>query len=53
MKMLILGAGLQGCATAFDLLQNPAVTQVTVADLHPERLAQFLDPYKEIGRAHV
>ncbi len=50
MKMLVLGAGLQGCATAFDLLQNPAVTQVTVADLHPERLAQFLDPYKGTDR---
>jgi len=46
MKMLVLGAGLQGCATAFDLLQNPAVTQVTIADLHPELLAPFLDPYK-------
>jgi len=45
MKMMVLGAGLQGCATAFDLLQNPAVTQVTIADLHPERLAPFLAPY--------
>jgi lysine 6-dehydrogenase len=43
MKMLVLGAGLQGCACAFDLLQNPAVTQVTLADLHPERLPAFLD----------
>jgi len=50
MKMLVLGAGLQGCATAFDLLQNPAVTQVTIADLHPERLAPFLDPYKGTDR---
>jgi len=50
MKMLVLGAGLQGCATAFDLLQNPAVTQVTIADLHPERLAPFLDPYKGSAR---
>ncbi|HMU61942.1 MAG TPA: saccharopine dehydrogenase C-terminal domain-containing protein, partial [Gemmatimonadales bacterium] len=50
MKMLVLGAGLQGCATAFDLLQNPAVTQVTIADLHPERLAPFLDPYKGSDR---
>ena len=32
MKMLILGAGLQGCACAYDLLQNPAVSQVTLAD---------------------
>jgi lysine 6-dehydrogenase len=45
MKMLVLGAGLQGCATAFDLLQNPKVSQVTIADLHPERLAPFLTPY--------
>ncbi len=50
MKMLVLGAGLQGCATAFDLLQNPAVTQVTIADLHPEQLASFLDPYKGTDR---
>ena len=50
MKMLVLGAGLQGCATAFDLLQNPAVTRVTIADLHPERLALFLDPYKGTDR---
>ncbi len=50
MKMLVLGAGLQGCATAFDLLQNPAVTQVTIADLHPERLAPFLDPFKGTAR---
>ena len=50
MKMLVLGAGLQGCATAFDLLQNPSVTQVTIADLHPEQLAAFLDPYKGTDR---
>lgn len=50
MKMLVLGAGLQGCATAFDLLQNPAVTQVTIADLHPERLAPFLAPFKDSPR---
>lgn len=50
MKMLVLGAGLQGCATAFDLLQNPAVTQVTIADLHPERMAPFLDPYQGTDR---
>jgi lysine 6-dehydrogenase len=50
MKMLVLGAGLQGCATAFDLLQIPAVTQVTIADLHPERLAPFLAPYEGTAR---
>jgi lysine 6-dehydrogenase len=42
MKMLVLGAGLQGCACAFDLLRDPDVTRVTVADLHPDRAARFL-----------
>src|SRR6476646_8686982 len=42
MKMLVLGAGLQGCACAYDLLQNPAVTQVTLADLRPDGLPAFL-----------
>jgi lysine 6-dehydrogenase len=42
MKLLVLGAGLQGCACAYDLLQNPAVTQVTLADLKPEKLPKFL-----------
>ena len=42
MKMLVLGAGLQGCACAYDLLQNPAVTQVTLADLRPDNLPPFL-----------
>lgn len=42
MKMLVLGAGLQGSACAFDLLQDPSVTQVTLADIHPERMAGFL-----------
>ncbi|HXE58373.1 MAG TPA: saccharopine dehydrogenase C-terminal domain-containing protein [Gemmatimonadales bacterium] len=42
MKMLVLGAGLQGSACAFDLLQNPAVTQVTLADINPVNLPRFL-----------
>ncbi len=42
MKMLVLGAGLQGCACAFDLLQDAEVTSVTLADLQPERAARFL-----------
>jgi lysine 6-dehydrogenase len=40
--MLVLGAGLQGSASAFDLLRDPEVTQVTLADIHPERMARFL-----------
>src|SRR4051812_7812824 len=42
MKMLVLGAGLQGCACAYDLLQSPAVERVTLADLRPEKLPKFL-----------
>jgi lysine 6-dehydrogenase len=44
MKMLVLGAGLQGCACAYDLLQNPDVEQVSLADLRPEKLPHFLRP---------
>ncbi|MBA3496206.1 MAG: saccharopine dehydrogenase NADP-binding domain-containing protein [Gemmatimonadales bacterium] len=42
MKMLVLGAGLQGCACAYDLLQNLSVSQVTLADLRPDHLPAFL-----------
>jgi len=45
MRMLVLGAGLQGSACAYDLLQQPAVAQVTIADLKPERVPAFLKPY--------
>ena len=45
MRMLVLGAGLQGSACAFDLLQNPDVSEVRLADLHVEHLAPFLAPY--------
>ncbi|HEX5633927.1 MAG TPA: saccharopine dehydrogenase C-terminal domain-containing protein [Gemmatimonadales bacterium] len=43
MKMLVLGAGLQGAACAYDLLATPAVTRVTVADLRIDRLPPFLN----------
>ena len=45
MKMLVLGAGLQGSACAFDLLQNDEVTEVRLADLHMDHLPDFLAPY--------
>jgi len=40
--MLVLGAGLQGSACAYDLLQRPEVERVTLADLHSDRLPAFL-----------
>ena len=46
MRMLVLGAGLQGSACAYDLLQRPEVERVTLADLHPERLPGFLKKRK-------
>ncbi len=45
MRMLVLGAGLQGSACAYDLLQNPDVTEVRLADLKVDHLAHFLAPY--------
>jgi len=42
MKMLVLGAGLQGCACAYDLLLAPSVTGVTIADIHPDNLPAWL-----------
>ncbi|HUO50884.1 MAG TPA: saccharopine dehydrogenase C-terminal domain-containing protein [Gemmatimonadaceae bacterium] len=43
--MLVLGAGLQGSACAYDLLQNPEVKEVRLADLHIEHLPEFLAPH--------
>ena len=45
MHMLVLGAGLQGSACAFDLLQNPEVTEVRLADIRIDHLPEFLGPY--------
>jgi lysine 6-dehydrogenase len=42
MRMLVLGAGLQGSACAYDLLQQPEVERVTLADRRPTRLPRFL-----------
>ncbi|MEK7401801.1 MAG: saccharopine dehydrogenase C-terminal domain-containing protein [Gemmatimonadota bacterium] len=45
MKMLVLGAGLQGSACAYDLLQDPDVTEVRLADIRIHDLPDFLAPY--------
>jgi lysine 6-dehydrogenase len=45
MRMLVLGAGLQGSACAYDLLQNPDVTEVRLADLNVSHLPEFLKEY--------
>jgi lysine 6-dehydrogenase len=43
--MLVLGAGLQGSACAYDLLQDKEVTEVRLADLHVGHIPEFLAPY--------
>jgi len=45
MRMLVLGAGLQGSACAYDLLQNEEVTEVRLADRDTGNIADFLGPY--------
>jgi len=45
MRMLVLGAGLQGSACAYDLLQDPDVKEVRLADVHVGHLPEFLAPY--------
>ena len=45
MRMLVLGAGLQGSACAYDLLQNDEVTEVRLADIDVGHIAPFLGPY--------
>ena len=45
MRMLVLGAGLQGSACAYDLLQDKEVEQVRLADLRIDHLHDFLAPY--------
>ena len=39
MRFMILGAGMQGRACAFDMLKNPAVTEVLLADSSDKMLA--------------
>src|SRR5438552_2034737 len=43
--MLVLGAGLQGSACAYDLLQNEDIKEVRLADLLTGHLPHFLAPY--------
>lgn len=43
MRILVLGAGLQGSACAYDLLQSEEVERVLLADLEP-RLPLYLEP---------
>lgn len=46
MKMLVLGAGLQGSACAYNLLQDNRVELVTLADHRPGEWPEFLAPHR-------
>src|ERR1035437_4631279 len=50
MRMLVLGAGLQGSACAYDLLQNSAIDEVRLADKGSTPLPAFLSPYADNPR---
>lgn len=53
MRMLVLGAGLQGTACAFDLLlNNPTIERVLLADVKVGALPAFLAPYAG-DRLHI
>lgn len=45
MRMLVLGAGLQGSACAYDLLHQSDVTEVRLADKSVDHLPKFLAPH--------
>ena len=45
MKFLVLGAGAQGSACAFDLLRQPEVERVVLADLDVSEPKPFLRPF--------
>jgi len=53
MRMLVMGAGLQGSACAYDLLQNADVEQVTLADLNVDTLPKFLERYRNDPRLRL
>jgi lysine 6-dehydrogenase len=48
MRMLVLGAGLQGSACAYDLLRHANVRRVTIADHRAARLPAFLKRSKRL-----
>lgn len=46
MRMLVLGAGLQGSACAYDLLQNAGVEHVVLGDVDVGALPSYLEPLR-------
>lgn len=53
MRMLVLGAGLQGSACAYDLLQNEKTERVVVADWRLDHLPEFIERYRMDARLEL
>ncbi|HEY8485456.1 MAG TPA: saccharopine dehydrogenase C-terminal domain-containing protein [Longimicrobiales bacterium] len=53
MRMLVLGAGLQGSACAYDLLGSDDVEEVVLADLRTDALPPFLERYRDDPRLRL
>lgn len=53
MRLLVLGAGLQGSACAYDLLQDKRVEQVIVGDLSLDHLPEFLERFRNDPRVEL
>lgn len=53
MRMLVLGAGLQGSACTYDLLQNNQVEQVVLGDMRLDKLPPFLEKYRSDPRLEL
>jgi lysine 6-dehydrogenase len=53
MRMLVLGAGLQGSACAHDLLQNKRTERVVVADWRLDHLPEFIERYRGDARLEL
>lgn len=53
MRFLVLGAGLQGSACTYDLLQQDDVEGVTVADREPDLLASFVPDDSRLVRSQA
>jgi lysine 6-dehydrogenase len=53
MRMLVLGAGLQGSACAYDLLQSQRVERVILADVRLDHLPDFIERYRADPRLEL
>ena len=53
MRMLVLGAGLQGSACAYDLLQSDRVERVILADVRLDHLPEFIERYRNDPRLQI